>query len=573
MNALARTLPLPALPAPVTTPVDTSLRRKRKQTWLALHFADWPLHAAMHTLTRERRASLAQQPLAVLDQDRQRRVLVANPEALAQGVRPGHALNAALALCAQLQLLPRDAVAETRLLAELATWAQRYTPLVCMEAPNELLLEVRGSLRLFGGVAALLEQVRQALQQRQLVASMALSPTARASLCLARCQRSQRIESATVVIPMQLKTALSSLPLGCLRWPVEIEVRLARFGITRLGELWRLPRADLARRIGVRYLRELDALLGRQVELRRPFRTIPIYRDHMVLDFEISSTPLLEQVLSSALHRLQRYLREHDLALGRVFIELRHREHEATRLCVGLATPTSEMQRVAALLHEQLNHLVLPAPVLELRLCVKQLLAAQGIASDLLAGVTQGRPAQLQTEMLGRLLERLQVRLGKTAIRSLQLRADHRPECAQTTQPASLQVSGRQSLNDFTVHHEPVEGLFNKPSPVRFEDRRPSPWGRLNANGNRNVLGVQFPMQKPVRPLWLLSEPMVISDGTRPPRELQLIQGPERIEAGWWSDAPLKRDYYVARHGNQSCCWVFKDLLQASGWYVHGWFG
>ena len=158
MNALARSLPLPASPAPVVPPTEPSprSRHKRKQTWLALHFSDWPLHAALHALTREQRTSFGQQPLAVLDQDRQRRVLAANSAALAQGVRPGHTLNAALALCAQLQLLPREVSAETRLLTELAAWAQRYTPLVSIEAPNELLLEVRGSLRLFGGVTALL---------------------------------------------------------------------------------------------------------------------------------------------------------------------------------------------------------------------------------------------------------------------------------------------------------------------------------------------------------------------------------------------------------------------------------
>jgi len=52
----------------------------------------------------------------------------------------------------------------------------------------------------------------------------------------------------------------------------------------------------------------------------------------------------------------------------------------------------------------------------------------------------------------------------------------------------------------------------------------------------------------------------------------QIMQGPERIEAGWWDAAPLRRDYYIARHLNHACCWVFKDLLRPSDWYLHGWF-
>jgi protein ImuB len=507
---------------PITTPPQS--RRSRKQTWLALHFSDWSMHAVLRTLSHEQRAVLTQKPVAIVDQDRQRRVLTANHVALARGVRVGHTLNAALALCSQLQLLPRDIAAEHKLLLELAAWAQRYTPLVSMESPNELLLEVRGSLRLFGGSALLLKDIQQALQQQQLIASMALSPTARASLCLARGQHSTREPS--VVTPMQLKTALSSLPLSCLHWPVEIEIRLARFGITRLGELWRLPRADLARRIGVRYLRELNALLGRQVELRHSFNPVPVYRDRILLDFEISSTQLLEQVFSVALNRLQQYLREHDFSLGRVLIELKHRELAATHLCIGLATPTAEMKRAAALLHEQLQRLVLPAPVLEIKLHVKKLLAAQGIAQDFLASIACHRPAQSQTDMLGSLLERLQVRLGANAVRSLQLHADHRPECAQKKLDAELQLKGSNA---------------------------------------------RLPMQ-PLRPLWLLPEPVVLGESMRPPQQLQLLHGPERIEAGWWNDAPVKRDYYVARDGNQAC-WVFKDLLNSSGWYRQGWFG
>jgi protein ImuB len=533
MNAAARNLRLPEISAQVLPETSSFIapgeapqsRRTRKQTWLALHFSDWSLHAALHAMPREQRASLLLQPLAVLDQDRQRRVLAASSAALARGVRPGHTLNAGLALCAQLQLLPRDMTAEKSLLAELAVWAQRYTSLVSIEAPNELLLEVRGSLRLFGGAAALLKEIEQALQQRQLVASMALSPTARASLCLSRVRRDH---SAAVATPLRLKAELAALPITCLYWPVAIEVRLARFGIKQLGELWRLPRADLARRIGVRYLRELDALLGRQVELRQPFKVVPIYRECIVLDFEISSTSLLEQVLGTALQRLQHYLREHDLALGRVFIELQHRECEATRLSIGLATPTAEMRRVAALLHERLNHLLLPAPVLEISVRVKQLLAAQSSSQDFLADITQHRPAQSQTEILGTLLERLQVRLGLNAIKRLQLHADHRPEYAQKKQPATLQVSA--------ISQEPVEEAI-----------------------------------RPLRPLWLLPEPMPLGNDIRSSGDLQLMQGPERIEAGWWNETPIKRDYYVARDGNQSC-WVFRDLLSAAGWYRQGWF-
>ncbi len=530
MAAAARMMPLP-LPAPVVPPAsgdEAPARKVRKQAWLALHFADWPLHAVLHLCKTEQRTQLTTQPLVVLDQDRQRHVLVANAIAQRHGIRAGHTLNAAMALCADLKSLPRDMRSETSLLTALAAWAQRYTPVVSIEAPNELLLEVRGSLRLFGGVQQFIARVRQELQNLQLNAVMALSPTARASLCLARCAHAA---SAIVVTPKRLRTILASLPVACLHWPADIQLRLRRCGVTQIGEIWRLPRADLARRIGKRHLRELDALLGKQVEVRAPFREILPYTERLLLDFEITSTTLLEPLLLCALERLQVHLRERDLALARLYIELLHRSVEdkqpATRLSLGLATPSGEMQRMAVVLREQLARLQLTAPVQEIKLHVPKLLAAHGVSQDLLAGVTQHRPAQSQTELLARLLERLQARLGMCAVRCLQLHADYRPEYAQTFKPAGMEAT-----------------LVRRALPAGLSSR----------------------------PLWLLSVPLMLGSGSRPPAQWQIMQGPERIEAGWWDAASIRRDYYIARHRDHSCGWVFKELCKPFDWYLHGWF-
>lgn len=535
MTAVARRLPQP-LPAPVAPPTDgdaAPTRRVRRQAWLALHFADWPLHAVLQKLTIDQRAQWMAQPFVVLDQNRQRHVLVANAMAQRHGVRAGHTLNAALALCAQLKYTARDRSAEIALLRALATWAQRYTPVVSIEAPNELLLEVRGSLRLFGGVQQFIHKVQRELQERHMSAVMVLSPTARASLCLARCMTMTHADACNAVVatPRQLRTALASLPLACLYWPADVELRMRQCGVTQIGELWRLPRADLARRIGKRHLHELDALLGKQVEVRSSFKQILPYSERVLLDFEIISTSLLEPVLLHAFQRLQLHLRERNLALARLYIELLHRPADnkpyITRLQLGLATPSGEMQRMAVVLREQLSGLQLIAPVQTIKLHAPRLLAAQGISQDLLAGVTQHRPAQSQTDLLARLLERLQARLGTPAVRCLQLHADHRPECAQSFKPAGLEITPAMPV---------------------------------------------FPAGLSLRPLWLLSAPLLLGCGSRPPTEWQIVQGPERIETGWWDAKPIRRDYYIARHRNHARGWLFKDLLKPSEWYLHGWF-
>jgi protein ImuB len=51
---------------------------------------------------------------------------------------------------------------------------------------------------------------------------------------------------------------------------------------------------------------------------------------------------------------------------------------------------------------------------------------------------------------------------------------------------------------------------------------------------------------------------------------LRLIRGPERIEAGWWDDQTVGRDYYVAQGTDASCYWIYLERSQDARWFLHG---
>ena len=78
------------------------------------------------------------------------------------------------------------------------------------------------------------------------------------------------------------------------------------------------------------------------------------------------------------------------------------------------------------------------------------------------------------------------------------------------------------------------------------------------------------------RPLWLARSPTPLSRHGGVPHldgaPLFLVDGPERIETGWWDGHDIARDYFVARapHGEQ--LWVYRDRRDGE-WYVHGLFG
>jgi protein ImuB len=437
-------------------------------------------------------------------------------------------MNAAIALCSELEVASRDPRREAALLEATARACQRYTSTVSIEPPNQLLLEVRGSFRLFGGVQALLDAVRDDFAARGIALSAALAPTARSALWLSRAAG-----PAQNVSPQALPAALMRLPIELLRWPPEVTQRLRRFGVTTLADLRRLPRGGLARRIGAQYLLELDAAFGRQPELRRVIMELSRYRDRVVLDAEIETTGMLEPLIETRLLLLERFLITRTLALSELVLELVHRVQPLTRVHLGLALPTLDMSHLQTLIRERLNAMQLPAPIVELRLRATRLVAASGCSRQLF---NAGGESEGLQQRLARLVETLESRLGKQALRALRVVADHRPEQAQ-------------------AHTCIATGAL-------------APMATMPAQG-----GFQLPECLPQRPLWLLGEPVPLR-----PEDCVMLSGPESIECGWWDAKPCHREYFTARlRSNQgqhgALCWIFREPGSGGQWFLHGLFG
>jgi hypothetical protein len=111
-------------------------------------------------------------------------------------------------------------------LQQLAIRAQRFTPRVNLAPPDGLLLEVKGSLHLFDGVAGLLHALAKECASSGVDNSPTLAPTPLAALVAARAG-----EPFVVTNQAQLVGRLAPLPLAPLRWPEEVLERLARMGV------------------------------------------------------------------------------------------------------------------------------------------------------------------------------------------------------------------------------------------------------------------------------------------------------------------------------------------------------
>ncbi len=144
----------------------------------------------------------------------------------------------------------------------------QFTSFVSIEPPNALLLEIKGSVKLFGSLET------AACGHRGMLAPAgacrfcsATAPSTLAALWLARAGDPLRIED-----PALLPGHLAKVSIACTAWDNEQLQTLRAMGVTRLGELLRLPRAGLARRLSPALVRDLDIALARQLRAAQSVR-------------------------------------------------------------------------------------------------------------------------------------------------------------------------------------------------------------------------------------------------------------------------------------------------------------
>jgi protein ImuB len=520
--------PLPAgQPARLSlVPEASSLpaRQVPRELWLCLWLPQLPLDAlASGEDARDTAACVVE------GEGSAQRVVAASGPAVRHGIRAGLALNAALALWPGVRLHARQPAAEAALLERLARWTTQFTPVVSLEPPHALLAEVRGSLALFGGAAGLRQRVLEGLRSRGLHAVTALAPTPRAALWLARAGLDTLVQA-----PGELPGLAARLPLSCLGWPQATLARFETLGLRTVADLARLPRDGFARRFGPSLLAELDEAFGRRPQPRRRAVMPERFDDSLELPEETGSIPLLEAALERLLGCLEAFLRVRSAGIHGLAVALLHRGRPATRLRLGLARPSGEAAHLLALLHERLGCTPLPAPVVGLRLR-----STVAMPLELRTGALPGTAEHgADPEAAARLLEHLRVRLGREAVFSVRLAAEHRPERAwQVSEPALCQKG---------------------PQPFSMPEKGCGPFF-------------------PARPLWMIAEPQALRECDGLPRHagrsLTLLSGPERIETGWWDGQDVCRDYYVAAAADGVRLWIYRERRRSGGWWLHGVFG
>ncbi|WP_457423950.1 Y-family DNA polymerase [Roseateles sp. P5_E7] len=411
----------------------------------------------------------------------------------------------------------------------LVLWSLQFTPRVAVMEGCAVAMEVESSLRLFKGLEALKERVSAEAPDLGVV-GIGWAPTAMAALVMARCgvlDLGRRL----------LQPVIDELPLAALTAAVAHEETLSCAGITLLGELRRLPRAQVSRRFGTALLAALDQAYGQRAEVFR-YETIPEdFSARIELPAREDHAPALLMYARPLLMQMCGWLASrHAGAVGFRFRWI----HDSMRakdagdggeVTIRSAEVLRDLEHFVRLLAEHLAKQELLAPVGELQIDAIGVQALTEQSASLL-------PESMGSgESLYLVLERIAARLGPKSVLQPVLVDDHRMEWMTHWTPLAKQK-----------RHTPAS-VPEQPEPT-------------------------FVLEAPL-------ELAVINHRPHYEGPLTLLIGPDRVEGGWWDRLPgtsatrnVVRDYWIAQSDNAGVLSVFntQDADGRIAWFLHGHF-
>jgi protein ImuB len=343
-----------------------------------------------------------------------------------------------------------------------------------------------------------------------------------------------------------LAGALSRLPLSSLDWPEAVTESLRGMGIAVLGDCLRLPRQGFARRFGAARLLQLDRALGRLPDPRQCYRRAEGFCREYELSGEQSDCELLLNACRELLLELERFLLSRQLMVQRVRFSFFHLQLPATHLTVGCARADRSLEHWCELLAIRFDRVQLPAPAIAIRLQGGRGQPLSAASGRLALSKTDGKQ---QGPLISHLVERLSARIGDESVHGVMTVAEHRPQYAWRAATPFEQLPQCHAATNF----------------------RQAPCDAALLAGLRRNSSLLLR-----RPLWMLTEAKPLEAQKGLPLyqgPLKLLDGPERLETGWWDGAGIARDYFVAVNPAGMHLWVFRNRNRESAWYLHGMFG
>ena len=441
-----------------------------------------------------------------------------------------------------LEVAAADEPADRRLLESIADWCLHFTPLVALDPPRGLLLDVGGAAHLFGGEEALLARSRASLRRQGFAVQGAIAGSTLAARALARYR------DGAVVPPGEEARAVSMLPVEALALDPAITHAFRHGGLKTIGQVAGRKRSELTARFGASMVFALDHALGQAEKPISPRAALPDYSAERIFAEPVVAEDVILETLRALAASLAGMLAERGEGARCMEAVFFRADGMVRRLAIEMGSPTRDPAIVTRLFRERLDALADPLD--------------PGFGFDLVRlGADRAERCEVGTaafdargkeeKEIAFLVDRLAARFGSQRVLVFQPNDTHIPEAAAVALPAQRAENSKLAWKALRGQHEaprrPLR-LFARPEPIQAM--------------------ADVPEGPPVRFRW-----------RRALHEVAVAEGPERIAMEWWRHQMPQptRDYYRVEDSNGRRFWIYREGLYnretgSAPWFLHGLF-
>lgn len=493
------------------------------------YVAVWFRHLKTDWMVR-RKPELRSVPFVMAAPEHGRMVIkAANSIAEEKGINAGMVVADCRAVLPALQVVDDDTERAGKLLNALAEWCLRYTPVVSVDLPDGLILDVSGCAHLWGGENPYLEDITSRLGSFGYDIRVAMADTIGAAWAVCHYGQAPIVESGGQ------QASLWPLPPAALRLEPHISDRLEKLGLYKISDFTAMPRKALRRRFGESILTRLDQALGEAFEVVHSIKPIEPYQERLPSLEPIRTATGIEIALEQLLGKLTVRLAREEKGLRKCILKCYRIDGIVQQVEIGTNRPSRNVRHLFKLFEQKIATIepalgievfTLEAPVVE-DICASQ---------EALWDFTEGGNGTV----IGELLDRVAGKLGVNAIHRYLPDEHYWPE---------------RSVKMAT-------SLFEQPQASWTADR-PRP---IHLLPQPETIEVSVPMPDYPPMLFIYQGKL---------HNISKADGPERIEQEWWLQHGLYRDYYCVEDDKGARYWLFRSGSYDQGdpqWFIHGFF-
>ena len=479
-----------------------------------------------------RKPDLQTVPFALMAPIRGRMVITeANAKAQAAGITRGMMVADAMAFLPGLEVADERPGLAAKLLDVLGRWCIRYTPIVALDPPDGLLLDISGCAHLWGGEHEYLTSITSKLKSRGFQVRMAIAATIGAAWAAARF-----CEGTTIIQRGSTYNMLKDLPPAALRLAPEVTAKLHKLGLRTIDSFMHMPTAVLRRRFGEILPLRLGQALGQKEEPLETIRPIPPYIERLPCLEPIRTATGIEIAIQRLLMPLCKRLAGEGKGLRAAKLIGYRIDGKVEQVGITTSRATANIPHLIKLFGLQVSQ-VDPGQGIELFALEATAVEELELAQESLWGAATG----MEDTALAELVDRLKSRPGVLKVRRYLPDEHHWPERSFRE---AFSITEQQTINWENDSLRPTRLL---PIPERIDVTVPVP----------DYPPMLFRYRGKIHPV-------------------RRADGPERIEREWWVDPGEHRDYYCVEDDQGRRYWLFRsghyDNNQSRQWFLHGFF-